>query len=134
MIARLSYLTLLALALAAAGCDSADPVATVAVTYRVSGFSDFSAAAATTVEWTDADGQRQTETDVALPWTRSAELPSGTLAYLGAAAESPTGAVGLRLEIEADGVTVAEREEEGTASTIGTITSEISASTTVTAE
>lgn len=129
MIARTSYLALLGLALFTAGCDSSEPA--TSVTYRVTAFGDFPATSATRVEWNDDDGQRQTQTNVALPWSRTVEIESGGTAYVKAVSESTTGAIGLRVSIEADGEVLVDDEGDGAAGLPGTQGLELSVSTTV---
>lgn len=133
MTVRTSYLALLGLVLFASGCDSSEPdVATAQVTYRVSAFGDYPAARAATVEWTDGEGDTQTTTDVALPWSRTVSVESGRSVRLRATAQSAAGAVGLRVAIEADGQTIGEDTAAGTASPIGTVTADLSIMRTVT--
>lgn len=121
-----SYLALLAFALV--GCDSGSD--TVSVTYNVSAFGDFPAAQAETVTYEDETG-RETESDVALPFSRTVTLESGTQAYLAATSESTTGALGLQIEILVDGEEVESDSGDGTDNPIGTQSLQLSISTTV---
>ena len=130
MLARASYLALLGLALLVTGCDSAEPE-TASVTYRVSSFGQFPASSAATLAYDDGDGQRQTLTNVSLPWEKAVEIESGGQAYLSATSQSTAGALGMRIQILADGQVVETDEGDGAAGLPGTQQLTLSTTTTV---
>ncbi len=120
-----------ALALAAlllvSGCDSGS--STTSVTYRVNAYGEFPATRASRIEWNDSDGNRQSQTDVALPWTRTVEIESGGTALLKATSTSAVGAVGMRVKIATGDEVIAEDEADGSANATSTL--ELSVSNTV---